>query len=171
MWRGGFRPISKTGLQNIVTSLVENLKTLIEMSNSLVEAIFLVICRYCVGTWDKDLHHSRWFFFLDAKSQFPFVNLASPTNQPTSPAAINLVRKNSRWHLPEYPPIESVHYSSARHAARSWTCQRMIKMRLHVVNVDGLNLLLVSAHPCFYSHGWGEWADETDRSFLFWGSV
>lgn len=41
-------------------------------------------------------------------------------------------------------------------------------MRLHVVNVEGLNLLLVSAHPCFYSHGWGEWADETDRSFLFW---
>lgn len=39
----GFRPINKTGLQNMVTSLFENLKNLIETSNSLVEAIFLVI--------------------------------------------------------------------------------------------------------------------------------
>lgn len=80
-----------------------------------------------------------------------FIHLASPTNQRAPPPGSTLVRKNAQWHLPEYLPIESVHYSSARHAARSWTCQRTIKMRLHVVNVGGLNLLLVSAHFCFYS--------------------
>lgn len=84
----------------------------------------------------------KMFFWTPKKKkgQFPFhilfVNPASAIKP--------------RWHLPEYPPIESVHYSSARHAARSWTCQRTIRMRLRVVNVEGLNLLLVSVPRVSY---------------------
>lgn len=109
------------------------------MSNSLVEAIFFWLSLF-VTLVALDLHHSRCFFFGRQKKKkkvnfLLFVNPASPIN--------------ARWHLPEYPPIESVHYSSARHAARCWICQRTIKMRLRVVNVEGLNLLLVRVPPCF----------------------